>query len=256
MPKIIGLIPAAGKGSRLSPFPCPKELFPVGYQNFEVNGIFQRRPKVVSQYLIENIQRAGAERMAIIVSEGKDDIMKYYGAGGRFDTAISYFYQERQLGMPEALAIPYLWCLDAGTFLFGMPDTIIEPANAFSLLLDFHLSEKADLTLGLFGTDTPSKFGMVKTDRENNVVETIDKPQETALKWMWGCACWNHDFYKLLVDYVKTHPPGNKENILGDVFNAAIKGGMKVKGLPLPEGSYLDIGTADELDMALKKFHL
>ena len=69
--KIVGIVPAAGKGSRLAPFPCPKELFPVGYQDFEVNGVHQKRPKVVSQYLIENIIDAGAGRILFIVGDGK-----------------------------------------------------------------------------------------------------------------------------------------------------------------------------------------
>ena len=56
MKNLIGLMPAAGKGSRLAPFPAPKELFPIGYQDFLIDGIMHRRPKVVSQYLIENIR--------------------------------------------------------------------------------------------------------------------------------------------------------------------------------------------------------
>jgi hypothetical protein len=33
MSGILGIIPAAGMGNRLAPFPCSKELFPVGYQH-------------------------------------------------------------------------------------------------------------------------------------------------------------------------------------------------------------------------------
>ena len=47
-----------------------------------------------------------------------------------------------------------------------------------------------------------------------------------------------------------------KENVLGDVFNLAIERKMKVKGFAAADGKYIDIGTSDELDIALKKFHL
>ncbi len=252
---IVGLIPAAGKGSRLAPFPCPKELFPVGYQDYMVKGVKQRRPKVISQYLIEHIIQAGANRIAIIVSEGKGDILKYYGDGSRFGTDIIYLYQEEPRGMPEALALAENWISDA-TVIFGMPDTIIEPAYAFDDLLSYHRKCNADLTLGLFKTDTPSKFGLVATDEDNNVLYTIDKPATTDLIHMWGCACWSPAFTNLITEHIVSNKNNSTENVLGDVFNLAIERKMVVKGLELVDGQYIDIGTSDELDLALKKFHL
>ena len=35
--EIIGVIPAAGRATRLGPLPCSKELFPVGFQNTDGN---------------------------------------------------------------------------------------------------------------------------------------------------------------------------------------------------------------------------
>ena len=43
---VVAIVPAAGKGSRLWPFPCPKELFPVGYQDIDIKGAMEKRPKV------------------------------------------------------------------------------------------------------------------------------------------------------------------------------------------------------------------
>lgn len=82
--RIVGIIPAAGKGTRLAPFPCPKELFPVGYQDYEVKGRIERRPRVVSQYLFEELVLAGAQQIFIVPGEGKHDIARYYGDGRRF----------------------------------------------------------------------------------------------------------------------------------------------------------------------------
>jgi UTP-glucose-1-phosphate uridylyltransferase len=42
MSNIVGLIPAAEKGSRLATFSCPKELFPIGYQDYAVKGKVER----------------------------------------------------------------------------------------------------------------------------------------------------------------------------------------------------------------------
>ena len=77
-PNLVGIVPAAGKGTRLAPFPCAKELFPIGFQSHEVHGSIEQRPKVVSQYIIENMVEAGVDRILIIVGEGKKDVVEYY----------------------------------------------------------------------------------------------------------------------------------------------------------------------------------
>lgn len=253
--QIVGIIPAAGKGTRLSPFPCPKELFPVGYQDYKIDGQIQKRPKVISQYLIENIIHAGAKRLLIILGEDKHDIMRYYGDGNRFCVDIAYLFQEKLCGMPYAINLAKNW-LFKNTVIFGMPDTIIEPKNAFQNLLGFHQKTGSDLTLGLFLTDNPAKFGMVKTDDQNNVTYIVDKPKQTDLRYMWGCACWSPLFTELLDDYLDIHPFSGKEVVLGDVFTYALESKLIVKALKFDDGQYIDIGTADELNSALKKFHL
>ncbi len=47
-----------------------------------------------------------------------------------------------------------------------------------------------------------------------------------------------------------------KEVVLGDIFNYAIEKKLKVKALVVEGARFIDIGTSDELDSALKKFHL
>ena len=54
--EVIGLVPAAGQGTRISPLPCSKELYPVGFRQVDEKGTVQ--PKVVCHYLLEKM-RAG-----------------------------------------------------------------------------------------------------------------------------------------------------------------------------------------------------
>ena len=51
----VAVIPAAGRGTRISPSPCSKEIYPVGWQT--ING--KKKPKVISQYLLESLRSAG-----------------------------------------------------------------------------------------------------------------------------------------------------------------------------------------------------
>ena len=254
--KLVAIIPAAGHGSRLAPYPCPKELFPIGFQDFVINGTKYRRPKVVSQYLVENLISAGVEHTFFIIGSGKQDLMKYYGDGSRFGTKIAYMYQEQINGMPGAISLASPWIGDA-TVIFGMPDTIIEPRDAFKNILSFHLKSEAHVTLGLFPTDTPSKFGMVDVNSNADVVATVDKPLMTDLKFMWGSACWGREFTNILTEYLSIEQTERQsETVLGDIFNYAILKGLKVKGYIVEDGQFIDIGTSEELDFALKKFHL
>ena len=83
-----GIIPAAGQGSRIQPLAFSKELLPVGVAH---DGDAER-PCAVSEYLIERMMCAGADKLAFIVRPGKSDIVNYYGAG----------YAERDRSLSDA----------------------------------------------------------------------------------------------------------------------------------------------------------
>src|SRR5207244_10512210 len=70
-----GIIPAAGQGSRIQPLAFSKELLPVGGR---YDGEM-RRPRAVSDYLMERMAIAGASRIGFVISPGKSAIMADYG---------------------------------------------------------------------------------------------------------------------------------------------------------------------------------
>lgn len=254
MSKIVGVVPAAGRGTRLQPLPIPKELFPIGYQEYVIHGEAHRRPKVVSQYVVEAMADAGAERLVFILGEGKHQLMEYYGSGARFGVDCAYVYQEQLSGMPGALALTQ--SLTQGALvLFGMPDTIFEPVTAYSTVVAAHHERRADVTLGLFPTAYPQKFGMVDFSADGTIRRIVDKPPASDLRFMWGIAVWGDRFAAHLADYVIAHRAGPAELLLGDVFVAASAAGLNVRACPFEQGSYFDIGTPDELDEMIRRFH-
>lgn len=247
-PKIVGICPAAGRGTRLGDMPGSKELFPIGFHPYEINGAIKYYPKPISQYLLESMVSAGAERLFMIVSSGKEELMRFYGNGQRIGAKIAYLYQETLNGMPFALDLPFDWLQNEIT-LFGMPDTLIEPRDAFAQLLAAHLANKDDVTLGLFKTANPQKFGMVELDDNDNIIYCIDKPDQTHLEYLWGIAVWNYNFSIVLHEYLEKYlKPGlESELVLSKVFSRAIAVNLKVRGYKFLNGSYLDIGTVDDL---------
>jgi glucose-1-phosphate thymidylyltransferase len=255
MSELVGLIPAAGRGKRLALLPCSKELFPLGLQNLVLDGVAVKVPKVASQHLLDSMKRAGVRKFLFVLGEGKSPIMDYYGNGHRFGVEITYLYQEHLWGMPFALDLARPW-LKEETVLFGMPDTIFTPADAFVQLLERHRISGADLTLGLFSTDQPWRFGMVALDARDRVTHCIDKPATTSLEYLWGIACWSPTFTSLLGEELQAHPYNGQEVVLGDLFQAAIDNNLMVQGVRFENGSYLDIGNPEALVAAMEHFAL
>lgn len=255
---LIGLIPAAGKGTRLHPLPFSKELYPIGYHEVQVDGESKLRPKVVSQYLVNHMSRMGVEKIIITLGPGKSDIMEYYGSGRTTGVPIVYNFQSVPRGMPYALDLSFPWLQKNDVVVFGMSDTIIEPEDAFLGLKQTYEKNKPDLLLGVFPTQNPKKFGMVDFKNDGSVQTTIDKPQNSSLKYMWGCCMWNYQFAQFMHQHLQSSqtPIQGKEVVFGDIINKAIGFGLKVEAHPIGHGRYIDIGTIEDLDQALKQFHL
>lgn len=251
---VIGLIPAAGRAKRLPMLPCSKEIYPIGTFKKVMEGQIIQYPKPIIAYLMERLSLAEVQKTIIITSKEKSDILRLLGDGKSFNMRLSYLVQEENNGMPYALNLAYPWVKDS-IILFGMPDTVFFPENAFVALLEKYVSTKTDLTLGLFPTDKPEKFGMVKFDDDNNFIYTIDKPSSTDLKYMWGIACWSNTFSSFMNEYINTNREP-KELVLGTVIQAAQGAGLRVNVLPFADGAYFDIGTPDDLQRAIEIFTL
>lgn len=255
MSKIIGLIPAAGRGKRVAPLPCSKELFPIGFfMDTNAKGEIQPAPKAVGSYILERMAVAGINIVFIVLGEGKWDIPSYFGDGSRFNTKIAYLFQENLWGMPYALNLIRPWLRDDSTVLFGMPDTIWTPQNAFQQLLDAHHKTLADLTLGLFPTKTPERFGMVEFNNEGQLLYVIDKPTQTNLRYMWGIGCWGLKFAEFMDETLQKLSHSHQEIVLGDIFQAALDAGLNIRVLPFENGEYIDIGTPENLVYAANRF--
>lgn len=235
--KIIGLIPAAGKGSRLN-LPFPKELYPINIDNDY---------KPVAEFIIDNLIIAGVDHICFVINETKHQLIGYFGSGEKFGCRFSYVYQDFHInksaqspGLAHAIDASYHLIKDQVVF-FGMPDTLISPKNVFKILQNTFQND-IDVLLGLFFTNTPEKFGMVETDNNKIVKKIIDKPKKSSLTKMWGCIVWGPKFSRFLHDSVQSG-----EYDFANILNSAINEGLNVQNSFFPEGNYIDIGTFSEV---------
>lgn len=254
MSELIGVLPAAGRGSRLGPIPSSKEVMPLGFESGHpvAEGQGGWRPFTTIEAHLKSFRLAGIKKVIVILGRNKQDIMEYLGGGARYGLAISYLFQEDLRGMPFALDLAQQWSVGATT-VFTMPDTLIEPAESVARLLTSHQETAADLSLGLFETNNPKKFGMVELDSDGRIVRFDDKPLKTDLRLMWGLAVWSPRFAEFMHDKLGKISLKSKETVLSDIFDAALKDGMNVRGFELEGANYNDIGTPEEFQRVVRK---
>jgi glucose-1-phosphate thymidylyltransferase len=187
--------------------------------------------------------------VVFVVNETKHQLLGYFGDGRRFGCSISYVVQEVDNPRSESSSPGLAHALDAAyhlvrgkTVFFGMADTIIAPHDVFALAWA-SAEEYDDVILVLFPTSRPEKFGMVKLDGTSCVREIVDKPKETALTLMWGCILWRPPFTEYLHECVRRRGISDFARIL----NGAIASGMRMRAFPVTDGSYLDLGTYEEI---------
>ncbi len=234
----IGLIPAAGKGVRLG-LPYPKELYPI---------IRDNRYKPVSQFVLDNLVTAGVKDVVFVINETKHQLIGYFGDGHRFGCNVAYVVQEERAVEGQSTSPGLAHALDAAyhlvrnrTIFFGMADTIMEPRDVFARA--WSQAPEADVILILFPTSRPEKFGMVRMNGRGLVAEIIDKPRQTTLQQMWGCVIWRPRFTEHLHECVCCHGVSDFARILND----AIAEGMRIRGVSMDDGSYVDLGTFEEI---------
>jgi glucose-1-phosphate thymidylyltransferase len=242
----IGLIPAAGKGVRLG-LPYPKELYPV---------IRNNHYKPISQFVVDNLINAGLKHIVFVVNETKHQLMGYFGSGQRFGCDISYVVQEVVEGKTKSTSPGLAHALDSAyhltknkTVFFGMADTLMKPANVFARAYQSS-NPSDDVILALFTTSRPEKFGMVKRDADNRVLEIIDKPHKTDLTEMWGCIIWRPKFTEYLHERVCEEGISDFAKIMND----AVSQGMKFRGVHMADGTYIDLGTYEEIEELDRKY--
>ena len=254
MDRPFGIVPAAGVGSRLSPYRAPKELIQVGYRPADSDNSARLLPMAAIDHVLSAMRLGGVCNALVTLSPAKWDVFRYLGDGRQLDLEVAYLCQDEPRGMPHAidLARPFI----AGrTVCMGMPDTILTPVDCFARLLDFHETHRADLSLGIFPTNSPETLAPVLIEPGScQVIAVVDKPKVPPAANTWGIACWSPAFTELLHDFVSGGTPDKRELLLSDAFVAAVAIGLRVYGLAFADGAYHDIGTTTGVIRAREYF--
>lgn len=224
-----GVIPAAGRGSRIQPLAFSKELLPVGSRMQD--GV--ERPCAVSEYLVERMIAGGATKICFVISPGKSDIMEYFGASFR-GIPFAYVVQQQPFGLCDAVFAAHPLIGMEEEVCVGLPDTIWFPASALSEL------PKGLLAFLLFPVERPELFDAVALNADGSVSEIQVKQREPASHWIWGAFMMpGSAFHALQELWIERE---RKDEYIGTLVNAYLRSGGAAIGVKAGT-SYVDVGT-------------
>ena len=256
MREIWGLIPAAGKATRLGPGGRrrgpSKEILPLPAAAGAPDGA--SRPVV--QSLLESYRLAGVHRALVLVRQGKWDIAKRLGTGTEFGVELAYRVLPETRGVPFTLAhaAPFLGDRLAA---LGFPDHLVQPRDLLARLVRHREQTAADVALALVPSDHPTSSDLVDVTARGKVRRIEIKPETTALKSTWVYALWTPRFTRYLVQWTESWNARSarlgREPHVGDVLVSAMADGFEIDALSEPRGKVLDIGTPERLAEALAR---
>ncbi|TIU87335.1 MAG: nucleotidyltransferase family protein, partial [Mesorhizobium sp.] len=235
---MLGIVPAAGRGSRIQPLGFSKELLPVGSR---MDGQTER-PCAVSEYLVRRMVRNGVDRICFIIGSGKSDILEYYAAG--YDSAAAIFVaQPSPVGLCDAIFRAAPLVAPQETVLIGLPDTIWFPEDGFCHLPDDRLS------FLLFPVDRPELFDAVVVDQDGRVEQIQVKQQDAATDWVWGAFKMPGFTFQRLAALWRERD--GCDEYFGTLVNAYLAVGGEAWGVKAGS-AYVDVGTFNGYRTALR----
>ncbi|MGE5537447.1 MAG: nucleotidyltransferase family protein [Gemmatimonas sp.] len=233
-----GIVPAAGRGTRIQPLAFSKELLPVGSRTDQSGA---ERPCAVSEYLVERMILGGADKICFIISPGKSDILEYFGAAYR-GARIAYVVQQQPAGLCDAI-FQAAALIGSEPVVVGLPDTVWFPESGLAQLPDDLLS------FLLFPVDRPEFFDAVVVDDDGRVSEIQVKSPMARSNWIWGAfkmpGSVFHDLHRLW------RAPDRGDEYFGTLVNAYLAAGGRAVGVKGGR-SYVDVGTLNGYRAAIR----
>ena len=257
MREIWGLIPAAGKATRLrrdsqghlrkGP---SKEILALPPPKGTPEGT---PPRLACQDLLDNFRLAGVARALVLLRQGKWDIPKRLGDGSEFGVDLAYRVIGETRGVPFTLATAVPFLGDRMVAL-GFPDLQVQPRELLARLVRHREQNQSDIALALVPCDRPARSDLVDISQRGKVRRFEIKPDSTTLKWTWAFAIWTPRFTRFIVKWTEGFNARSlrlgREPHAADLFIGALAEGFEIDALPEPSGRVLDIGTPETLAAA------
>ena len=242
------VILAGGKGTRLRPLTVytPKPIVPV-----------MNRPFLL--YQIEILRRAGITDITLSLSYQPDKIELLLGDGSDFGVNLRFITEPNPLGTGGAYRFAADEIRETTVVLNGDILTDID----IEAVLDFHGSKGSEATLVLAPVDDPSRYGLVETGENGEILQFLEKPKPEDLAEL-SVNTINAGIYILepsILDLIKM---GENHSFEYEVFPKILEKKMPFYAYIMNGEYWRDIGTPasyleahhDFLDGTIKGFYI
>lgn len=240
---MLGLILAAGKGTRMRPYSnaINKEMSLIG-------------DSPVIEYSVRALADAGIEKAFIVLGEGKWQILEYLRDGSRFNISLSYLYQDmgekgENKGTAKAIQVAEKWIDEDFIVIYG--DSFFYPYNFLQDEINLHFSEKADVTMGVYMMKEHKDYGVVKIV-DGEIVDILEKAdvkevENVKINNMFPVNSGPIIFTTKVFEYIKaTRASSSGEYWITDTIRMMIRDKRKVIAYMIPRDVFWrDIGRME-----------
>ena len=218
------VVMAGGEGQRLRPLTedIPKPMLRIA-----------DRPLL--EHVLDGIRTSGIYDVCISTRYKTDVIREYFGTGENVGLHIEYLTEDEPRGTAGALSET---SGTEGPLLVVNGDVLTN--LDYRLLLDFHRSHGADMTVAVRKYDVSIPYGVVECDGEE-VTGIGEKPVLGFLV--------NAGIYLLEPDVVRLVPRGGRYDMIQLIEQLLIADGRRVAAFPIIE-YWLDIGQHESYEKA------
>jgi dTDP-glucose pyrophosphorylase len=237
--ELVGVITAAGKGTRIVDLPftriLPKAMLPI-------------MNKPIIEYIIDNMKNIIIKKIYIIVDPNNNFIQQYFKDGSDFGVEIKYIEQTNPEGIAHAISLVKDHVKGPFIVILGDDFTITDSLNN---LVETFLEKNCLVVEGVVeDNDIQSIKRTCNVILENGkIVDIIEKP-ENANSNIRGCGIYIFD--PKVFDYIEKTPktPPKNEKEITNTIKLIAKDGL-AHGTHI-NGTNININTTYDLDLVLK----
>ncbi|HKP68513.1 MAG TPA: NDP-sugar synthase [Pyrinomonadaceae bacterium] len=221
------LILAGGKGTRLRPLTVytPKPIVPV-----------LNRPLL--RYQIAILAKAGITDITLSLSYQPDKIQDILGDGSELGVSLRYLTEPSPMGTAGAFKFAAGAIRETTVVFNGDILTDVDVAD----VIKTHGTNKADATIVLAPVEDPSRFGLVETGKNGEVMRFLEKPSAETLKEL-KLNTINAGIYVLEPSVLDLIAEGENTSFEYDVFPAIIEKERPFFAHVLTDQYWRDIGS-------------
>lgn len=234
---LVGIVPAAGTGSRLGKPGQLKELLPVW-----VDAAGRTAPACAC--LLSSFASAAVRRTVVVTRPGKNGLREALGRTA-YGVELEYLVADRLDGPPYTIDRAFDE-VRASIVAIGFPDILFEAPDPFGLLIERLRSESFDAVLGMFPIAPGQKADRVTVDGDGRLQRIDPRADRDDPRPTWALAAWSPGFSRYVHELLIERPAteiGQPEPVVGDILGAALADGLSIGAEFVSRRPFLDIGT-------------